>query len=571
MKYKRTDVLKRIKKYTKKSTKEIFILIIMNALAIPVTLISPYFIKILIDNVMCGIQAKMFLFVMFGLIFVYIVRFVLDLIILNCSNKILNRFTYKIRYDVWRRYSRLSHYDFDKKDTGDLKMRLVDDVDCLGNFLNNQVVEYIFNALMATFAFAMSLYINYKLTLICITIIPIVFIINILIGKGIKKINERIREVNKEYYTFEHNSLQFWKEIKAQNAEKGFIDKFKEYRIILAKLGYTQIRYWFYTEIFTDIKSNYLSKVLIFLVGATLVLNRQLTMGSLVMLSEYFGLLFIGLEAVNSKRVELTINSPYYHRIFEALEFNEDNVNVNPKIISDGNIEIKEVSFKYDNDADYILQNINFKINKGDYIAIIGKSGCGKTTLIKLILNMYSTNNGNIKIDGININNISKKSLYSQIGVVMQDSYLFNISIKNNLLMSNKDASMYDLEFACQRANILEFVKSCPNGFDTIIGERGIKLSGGQKQRLVIAQVLLNNPKLIIFDEATSSLDKISEDIINQSINQIAKNTTVIVISHKPTTILRAKRIIIIENGQIVADENTETLVENEYYSKISM
>ena len=527
------------------------ILVTANLLAIPTAFISPYVIKIFIDNFLYGIKADVFLKVIFGLISAYAARFVLDLIILACSNKILNRFTYVLRHDIWKKYFKLSHSEFEKKDVGDLKMRLIDDVDNLGNFLNSQIVEYIFNIFLAAFVFVMLIRTSYKLTLTCITIIPVVFMINHFIGKGMRKINEKIRAVNKEYYTFEHNALQFWKEIKAHNAEHGFIKKFKEYREILAKLGYTQIRYWFYNEIFYDIKTNYISKILIFIAGARYIFNWEITMGTLVMISGLFDILFIALDAVNTKRVELKINLPYYQRIFETLDFDEENDFAKSQIVLDGNIMLKNVSFQYENGVDDVLRNVNLEINKGDYTAIIGKSGCGKTTLIKLMLGLYPVDTGVVRFDGTDVSTISKKSLYSQIGAVMQDSYLFNISIRDNLLLANQYATEEDLNSVCDRVNILDFVLGCPDGFDTIIGEKGIKLSGGQKQRLAIARALLKNPNLIIFDEATSSLDKISEDIINQSINQIAEDTTVIVISHKPSAILKAKRVMRIEKKRL--------------------
>jgi len=217
------------------------------------------------------------------------------------------------------------------------------------------------------------------------------------------------------------------------------------------------------------------------------------------------------------------------------------------------------------------LTNVNLEIKKGDYIAIVGKTGCGKTTLVKLIMGLYPADKGQILIDGVCIEQIRKSSLYDLIGMVMQDNFLFNMSICENLLLANESATESELVAACKKANIYDFVVSLPNGFDTEIGERGVKLSGGQKQRISIAAALLRKPSVLIFDEATSSLDKPSEDVINDAINEISKDITVIVITHKPATALRAKKVVVMENGKISAVGTHEQLMnKNKFYTTLT-
>lgn len=567
---KRLYVLRNIKKYTSTVKGSIVGLILITLTSIPISLISPKFFQILIDDVMRDGKGNRFIIVAVGLMGVYLLRLVTDGLSLVLGNRVLNKFTYEIRIDVFKKFCRAPFSFMEKKNVGELKMRIMDDVDSLGNFIREQVVNYISGVLMVITALYMSFRISINMTLYCIAIVPIVFIINYFIGVGTKKVNEEIRIVNSEYYTSTHNSLQFWREIKAQNSEKTFIDRFRVYRDILAKLGIKSIRYWAYSEVFNDFKSNYLTKVFVYIVGAFFVMRKEISVGVLIMFSEYFAMLFSALDGLNSKRVALKTNSPYYERIFETFSFPEEVTEKTDVCNLNDGISIHDLSFSYV-PGQPVLKNINLDIKKGDYIAIVGKTGCGKTTFVKLLMGLYQANKGEIIYDGMVIEQISKKSLYNLIGMVMQDNFLFNMSIRENLLLANENASEDDLVQACKKANIYDFIMSLPKGFDTEIGERGVKLSGGQKQRISIAAALLRKPQILIFDEATSSLDKPSEDVINDAINDISKDITVIVITHKPATVLRAKKVVVIEDGEITdIGTHDELWNKNKFYTTLA-
>lgn len=285
------------------------------------------------------------------------------------------------------------------------------------------------------------------------------------------------------------------------------------------------------------------------------------------MFSEYFSMLFSSLESLNVKRISLKVNAPYYERVFDTFSFPEDSTSaIDLKAIEKG-IYFRNASFSYLKTIP-VLKDISLQINKGDYVAIVGKTGCGKTTLAKLLLRVYDVTDGEILLDDIDIKRISRKALSNLLGVVMQDNYLFNLSIRENLLISNEAATKTEMIEACKKANIYEFISEQPKGLDTVIGERGIKLSGGQKQRISIAAALLRKPQVLIFDEATSALDRQSEDIINDAINRVAEDITVIVIAHKPETVLRAKKVVVMEEGRIVAQGSHEELINNNGFYK---
>ena len=566
---KRLYVLKNIKKYTSTVKGSIIWLILISLTAIPISLISPKFFQILIDDVMRDGRKNQFIVVAVGLLGVYVLRLISDGISLILGNRVLNKFTYEIRNDIFKKFCRAPFSFMEKKNVGELKMRIMDDVDSLGNFIREQVVNYISGILMAVASIYLSLRISVNMTLHCVAIIPFVFLINHLIGIGTKKVNEEIRAVNSEYYTSTHNTLQFWREIKAQNSENTFIERFKGYRDILAKLGFKSIRYWAYSEVFNDFKSNYLTKVFVYIIGAFFVMKQEVSVGVLIMFSEYFAMLFTALDGLNSKRVALRTNAPYYERIFETFSFPEEDADKTIVCDLKTGIIIEDLSFSY-TEENSVLKHLNLQINKGDYLAIVGKTGCGKTTLIKLLMGLYEANEGKILYDGVNIDRISKHSLYNIIGMVMQDNFLFNMTIRENLLLANENATNEEMTDACKKANIYDFIMGLPKSFETEIGERGVKLSGGQRQRISIAAALLRKPKIIIFDEATSSLDKPSEDVINDAINEIAKDMTVIVITHKPATALRAKKVVVMENGLITAVGTHEQLLnKNKYYTNL--
>ena len=541
MKHNRLHILKKIKPYLLKSKLPAILLVIISIISIPTTMISPKLFQILIDDVMRNEELSKIVFVIVGLILVFVLRFIIDGLNLYCDNKMINLFTLNLRKTLLGKYLKIPYAKFEKYDVGDVKMRIDEDVNSLGSFIKSQVVDYFYNILLLIVCFTISLSINVYMTIICISAIPFVLAINKIIGQSVRKVNEEIREVSEEYYNFEQGTFSMWREIKYNNLEDDFSGMFGNFRKTLAKLGMKSIRLWGISEVFGDFKTNYLTTIFIYIVGGFFALQGRISVGTLIMFSQYYAILFAAIDTVNSKKIELKTSEPFYNRIFEILDEPEEN----PKeiIASIDNIKIENLTFGYDlNEKSYVLENFNLSLKCGESIAITGKSCCGKTTLAKLLLGLYELNEGEILFNDINLEIIQKESLYDLIGVVMQDPYLFNMTIRENLQIANKTASLDDMITACKKADIYEFIESLPNKFDTIIGERGVKLSGGQKQRLSIARALLKKPQLLLLDEATSSVDIESENRINDAINN--ENMTKIIISHKPSVLKNANKVI---------------------------
>jgi ATP-binding cassette, subfamily B, bacterial len=236
-----------------------------------------------------------------------------------------------------------------------------------------------------------------------------------------------------------------------------------------------------------------------------------------------------------------------------------------------GNVEFKNVSFKYKEEHDYVLKNISLQIKAGEYIALVGSSGVGKTTLCSLIPRFYEINAGEILLDGKNIKDIYLHSLRRNIGVVQQDVYLFAGTIADNIRYGKLNASMNEIVDAAKKANAHNFIMQLPNGYDTDIGQRGVKLSGGQKQRLSIARVFLKNPPILIFDEATSSLDNESEKAVQDSLEKLTNNRTTLVIAHRLSTVRNAKRILVLtDNGIDEQGTHEELIALNKTYANLN-
>lgn len=577
----RREILRRMRPYLSSQKGTTVLLVITAVLNVPLSLLSPQFYRLLVDEVMGAGNAPMFLVVAGGSLLVYALQLTLDGLNLYGSNRLLNRFAFSLQRDVFEKVLRLPLPEYGRHSEGDMKMRLTDDVGCLGNFVKDQAADAAAALLMAVGCIVLTLSASVKMTLICLCLVPLVYVINGLIGRGTARVNEEIRAVNEKYYTFEHDSLQYWREVKAGNAQREFTERFRAYRRVLAKLGMRSIRYWFYSEVFADFKANYLTKAVVYLVGAVFVIRSELTVGQLLLFGEYFGQLFTSLDALNGKRVALRVNQPYYRRIFETLAWTtgEDTPPQKPETgaaaVPTGGVTAERLTFAYEGGRP-VLDRAGLRIEPGEYVALIGPSGCGKTTLIKQFLGLCRPQEGRVLYDcadGVarEPEEMEEEVLYGAVGAVMQDSRLFHLSIRDNLLIAKEGAGDEELIAACRQAGLGEFIASLPDGLDTLVGERGVRLSGGQRQRLTIARVLLRRPRIVLFDEATSAVDRLSEDQINRSVEELGEETTVIVVSHKPSAVLRAEKTYVLCEGRVEDSGKHEELLErNDFYRALA-
>lgn len=547
------DIKTSFQKYIDYSWSAVRTLLTINIAALPLTFVFPKLYQVLLDDVMAkGKLGKLFQ-ICIGFIALFILQTFLSYIKQIYENKVSKNFNMAVRKDVW---CKLLNMSFDQKDhfsIGDAKQRVVDDVEKIGNFIKDQIVDRYYNYFIVILGAILILIINPIMALICSAVLPIILLVNDYIGRKSSEVNGEIREIGDEYYGFCYNSLQFWKEIKLQNAEDSFLKTFTKYRNNLSKLGLKSIKYWGYGEVFNDFKTNYLNKVFVYILGVIFIIKGDLTVGTGVMFAEYYGYCFNSLNAIVNKNIEIKKNNTYYSRIIDVLKMDTEEEKSDVEI--DGDIIIEDLKFTYG--SNNVITGCSFKVNKGDKIAVTGESGCGKSTFIKLMLGMLNADSGEIHYSGKDIKEISLKSLYKQIGIVMQDPIFFNLSIIENLKLASPNATDEQIESCCRVACIFDFIESLPNGYGTIIGENGVRLSGGQKQRLAIAQAILKQPEILFLDEATSALDESNEREIMDNIRKNYPEMTVMLVSHKPSVIALLDKRLEINDKQGVLYENT--------------
>ena len=509
-------------------------------LSLSASVLSPRLFQLLLDDVIINRNFDEFTYIALGLVGVYLLRLIIDSLSLYCDNRLMNDFTLTVRKRIWHKYFCSPVYRFESNDAGELKLRMMDDVNNISIFVKEQIIDVIYNAGMLLICFALIVQINAVFALISIGTIPIVFAIDRKIASKIEKINEKIRTVQSGYYNSTFNAIRNNKEIKTQNAENVFVNRFNMFRDNLAELAMNNVRYWTYSDVFADFKANYVSKVIIYFIALLFVMNGTITLGTALMVAEYYGMIFTAADVINTRNVTLKVNSPCFSRVVEVLNSDELH-DENNQFCFNKSLSFNIRSFCYPSTDVIVISNVAFEVHKGDFYIICGKSGSGKTTLIKLLLNMYSSYDGSIMIDDIHSGDILTRELYKSIAIVEQNDIIFNMTIRDNMLLANPDVTDDEIIESFIKVGFYDAYQKFEYGLDTLYGEAGVSLSGGEKQLFCIARALASNPKIIIMDEATNALDKLSEDRVIDAIKSIP-DITVIAMSHKPSMLERSNK-----------------------------
>ena len=408
------------------------------------------------------------------------------------------------------------------------------------------------------------LYYNWKLTLVSLLLIPLFAVLTFVVTPVMKKISRETFQAGAEAQSYIVESINGVNTVKAMAVEKPVRWKWEE---MLEKLMNLQIKASMVVMGADSVSRvlQTLSTTLVLWFGARLVMTNQISIGRMMAFTSLLGsvispiLRMIGVwDKIQEARIAM-------ERINDVLDSEPEQTKTQVNMVMPpvkGTISFKNVSFRYNPEGKNVLQNITLDIDAGETVALVGRSGSGKTTLANLILRLYNPTEGTVLIDGIDIRNIASSSLRRQIGVVLQDNFLFSGTIRENIALGVADPPMQDVITASMMAGAHDFISELPMGYETVIGEKGLTLSGGQRQRLAIARALFTKPKILILDEATSALDTESEKIIQQNLESIFKGRTVIVIAHRLSTVRNADRIVVLDRGTIVEQGTHYELME---------
>tara|TARA_B100000965_G_scaffold219051_1_gene183384 strand:- start:3368 stop:5176 length:1809 start_codon:yes stop_codon:yes gene_type:complete len=475
-----------------------------------------------------------------------------------------------IRESIFEKYQNLSISFFKQRKSSVLTSIIIHDVNILKTTFT-QTVQNLFNQpLNVIFCIIMLFLINVNLAMISFIIIPLSAYITLKLGSSIRRKALRSSKQIAELMNIVIENINGIKIVKAFTGEKNEIAKFNKEGKGLFNKEFRLDSLRFLTTPVNDMIGAMIGAVLLWVGGKQVLISYTLTGDGFIKFFTFLFSMFTPAKKLAGVSVEINRGIASAERVFDILD-NKEVYDNNNKCNIDGfsnSIEFKDASFAYENNNN-VLNKINIKINKGEFIALVGESGAGKTTFADLIPRYYSIKNGEILFDGININDINIRSLREKIGIVPQDSILFNDTIYNNIKYGNLSSSKKEILQAAEIANATDFITSFQNKFDTYIGEKGTKISGGQKQRIAIARAIIKNPEILILDEATSALDSKSEVKINDAINKISKTKTIIVIAHRLSTIKNADRILFFKKGEIIESGNHNDLynLKGEYFN----
>ena len=475
--------------------------------------------------------------------------------------------TYDMRNQMYAHLQKMSQRFFTSNNQGDIVTRMTSDIDGVQMVITNTFTSILSNVITLVIAAAAMFQKNWILALVGIIIVPLFTLPTRSAGKARWSLTNESQAANDEINGILNETLSVSGQllVKLFGKEQQEYDRYEKInrKMIGLNIRESMAGRWFRVVLttFTSI-----GPMLIYLVGGILMIryDHSLTVGDITVLVALLGKMYMPVNSLLNIQVEWIRSMSLFTRIFNYFDIPAEIENAPDAVIPEsvtGNVEFSHVSFAYE-EPNLILKDINFRLEAGKSIAIVGPSGSGKSTIINLIPRLYDVKEGSVTFDGIDVRKLDLAFLRSQVGVVSQETYLFNGTIRENLLYAKPDASEEEMIEALRKANIYDFVQKQEKGLDTQVGNRGLKLSGGEKQRISIARILLKDPTIFIFDEATSALDSISEQKIQEAIDPIIQSRTSILIAHRLSTILAADEILVVKDGMIVERGRHKDLVE---------
>ena len=471
-----------------------------------------------------------------------------------------------MRRDIFGHYQKLTFAFYDNQKVGHLLSRITSDLFDISELLHHGPENLVISIIKIIGSFIILLTVNVKLALIAFAFIPVMavyaFYYNGKMKQAFKRNREKIADINSQI----EDSLSGIRVVKSFANEKMEMKKFQKGNDNFVAAKKTSYKYMGIYNSGLGAMSTLIT-VVVLISGVGMMLKGNVLVTDLITFLLYINNFTEPVKKLVTFTEQFQNGYSGFERFLEILSIAPDIADkVDAKALTEveGAVEFEDVSFHYPDDEAPVLNHINLKVNAGDYVALVGPSGVGKTTLCSLVPRFYEVTEGAVRLDGTDIRDIKLADLRNQIGIVQQDVYLFAGSIMDNIRYGKPDATDEEVVRAAKNANAHDFIMSFPEGYDTDIGQRGVKLSGGQKQRLSIARVFLKNPPILIFDEATSALDNESEQVVQKSMEHLAQNRTTFVIAHRLSTIRNAQRIIVLTEEGIAEEGTHEELLQKQ-------
>src|SRR6056297_113315 len=527
-------------------------------------LLYPMFVQQLIDEHFPARNINMMIRIAVILLFLYLLRFLLQYIVHYWGHVVGIRIETDMRRDLFTHLQKLSFKFYDNNKVGYLMSRVINDLNNISELAHHGPEDVLISSMLLVGSLVILINMHWQLALVTFALIPIMFFFSKKLGEKMYHAFKVIREKMAEVNTIVEDSLSGIRVVKSFTNEDFENEKFCE-----GNHNYRRSREWamknmaqFHSGMNLFINLIRLSTLA---AGGYFIYNGSLSVGQMVAFLFYVDMFMNPIRRLVNFNEQLQRGMSGFSRFKELLE-------VDPEIIDlsdaeelkdvEGLIKYEDVTFGYDN-HEKVLTDIDIKIEPGKTIAFVGPSGAGKSTLTKLLPRFYEIDSGRLSIDGIDIKDVTLESLRRNIGIVQQDVFLFNGTVRENIAYGTANASDQAIIEAAEKANAHDFILNLSEGYDTDIGERGVKLSGGQKQRVSIARSFLKNPPILILDEATSSLDNRSEKIIQESLEKLAEGRTTLVIAHSLSTVINADQIIVLTDEGIVERGRHEELIKN--------
>ncbi|GAB0169010.1 ABC transporter ATP-binding protein [Lysinibacillus sp. CTST325] len=534
-----------------------------------IELAFPIVLNKVIDDILPDGDMKWIIMASLLLLMLYIFNSILDFTVSYWGHMLGINIETDMRKEAFSHIQKLSFRYFDNNKTGHLVSRLTNDLMDIGELAHHGPEDMFIAAMTIVGTFSVMFYIDPTFTILIFLLVPIILILTIIFGKLMSKAFRQMFGDIADFNARVENNVSGIRVVQAFTNEEHEIKRFKvnNERFRMTKLFSYKVMAW--NEAISGILTKVLSLFTLF-VGAYFVLKGHLTNGEFIAFILLSSILLNPINKINMFIESYPKGMAGFRRYIEFLETAPeiaDHSEAKDIDEIDGEIIFNKVSFGY-SENNRALHHINLKVRPGETVALVGPSGAGKSTICSLLPRFYEVNEGSINIDGIDIRDFKLQSLRSHIGIVQQDVFLFDGTIRENIAYGDLNANEEDIWDAAQRAQLTDVIKDLPEGMDTLIGERGVKLSGGQKQRLSIARIFLKNPKILILDEATSALDTETEQAIQQALNELAVGRTTLVIAHRLATIKDADRIVVVSKKGVIEEGTHEQLMErkNAYY-----